>query len=314
MIRDYEGAKNSDVYNKVFALGRVINYGHTQNGIRTFELLVRGVPAADGRRTRNRRASEGEAANGRERENDLARNTILNIAYGSGADEHSGGIPLRSMVAIEGHINANSYKNEIFDRWGYIQYIEADRITFVPSEMEEVFGVKGFHYENTYVRTYLKGTVAKIIPPRNGSNWVNLSVRTSGRAHGGRGVVRAQYSVRMRRVNEIGMTLKEGDKICLVGTISSTDKPVRGVLTHFEDVIIDDMQILERAENNSAPGEEKPQRITEEASVPAGTAAPETDATAETAPGDETAPADERTDEERLRASINNTVESLLGL
>ena len=335
MIKNFDGAKERDTYNKVYACGKVAGYGHTQNGIRSFELLIRGTPMI----TRPRREDGQGEQSGNEtgqQEPPVVRNTVLNVAYGN----HDGELRRGSTVMIEGHIFANSYRNEIFDRWGYMQYIEADRIEPAMTEMEEVFGVRGFHYERNYVRVYLKGTIAKIIRPTTRHGWVSLSIRTSGRPRGGIGVVRAQYSTRMARVHEIGARLKEGDRVCVVGMISTTEKHDRnGIPVHYENIIIDDLQLLEAAKEivereRDASGEGRaaaaqPVRV----SGTTGEEAVQADAPVTVAPETETEAASEDTaepktdeaekvstvpergvDEMSLRESINNTVDSLLGL
>lgn len=229
MERNFESAKTATVYNKIYACGRVVGYGRTPSGIRTFTLLIRGSQ------------SEGRPA----------RNIVLNVAYGRAADDHPDGIPIRSMIEMEGHLVSYSYRNEIFDRWGYVQYIEADKIEFIKPELEESFGVPGFSYKRSYVQVYLKGEVTRVTKTESTnegrtSTWVNLSIRTSNSSRQGRGVVRVQFSSRMR-VNDVGASCKEGDIVCLIGTFSTNTKTDRsGNRTNFENVIVDDMRIIEK--------------------------------------------------------------------
>ena len=230
MIKNLKNAVTADTFNKVYLRGRVVGYGHTASGIRSFSLMIRGS------------RMEGHPA----------RNIVLNIAYGKAADRLPDGIPMHSVVEIEGHIVAYVYRNEVFDKWSYIQYIEADRIEFPKSELEESFGVSGFSYPSPYIKIYLKGELARVFKSENDASWTNISVRTVANSRNGRGVVRAQFSSRMR-VNDVGMKCREGDLVCLVGTFSTNTKTSRnGGITSFENIIVDDMQIIRRREETAA--------------------------------------------------------------
>lgn len=256
MDRDFTSARNSGTFNKFYAFGRVIGFDRTTNGIAAFSLLIRrGTEPSANRAPARRRIVTSGAAGNRELTTTApaapaVRTLILNIAYGRALKLSPEGLKIGSVVEVEGHINSYVYKNDALDKWDYVQYFEADNIEEAPSELEVVFGKKGFSYKPFYISVYLKGEVGRILRDNRNSAWTNFSVRTSvGRRNRGRDVIRVQYSSRMR-VNDVGVKLEDGDTVCLVGTVSTTTKADRsGVLNTFENIIIEDMQIVEKKKN-----------------------------------------------------------------
>ena len=246
MVKDFTRAKEARTFNRVYASGKVVRYGSTASGIATFVLLIRGMPTAG----------------------HPAENTLLDIAYGKAMKDHPNGIKIGSTVEVEGHIVGYTYWDEFSSVWAYIQYTEASRIRVLKPEIDEVFGLSGgFAYERPYARVYLKGEIAKILrgDSQNSSGWTNMAIRTGTSPRKGEGVIRVQFSSRMR-VNDVGKKCEEGDRVCLTGIFfKKTKRGKDGVPRYFENIIVDDMLIVEKksAENAAEPPVQPEQKVTD---------------------------------------------------
>ena len=233
MIKDFSKAKTDEYYNRFYARGRVVGYGLTPSGMRTFVLFIRG--------------------NGTD--SHKARNMFLNIAYGRDViDSITGngvGVPVGTTVEVEGRFVGILYRNEAWGRSSYIQYMVADKLETAGTEMEDVFGTKGFSFGRPYTRVYFKGYIRSANVPKEGEPrpWTMLTIRT-----GQRNTVRVQCSERMR-ANDVAKLCRKGDYVCMIGIISTVRKERReGGFVDYENIIIDDIQIIRKAENGDEAG------------------------------------------------------------
>lgn len=81
-------------------------------------------------------------------------------------------------VKITGHIEAFDRFDRLNDRYIYSQTFIADKVEPVPSEMEDIFGVKGRWIPTRYFRIYLGGEVYRV---RDSSPaWGSLTVEVPG--------------------------------------------------------------------------------------------------------------------------------------
>lgn len=269
MVKDFTRAKSDRVFNRFYALGRVTGYERTTNGMAAFALLIRrgsDQPAAAGRPAARRPiiASGSNVPSGnRELTTTVpsapaVRGLTMNIAYGRNLKLPPEGLIVGSVIEVMGHITTYIYRNEALNKWDYVQYFEADEIENVPSEFDVAFGTRGYSYPPFYVTVYLKGEVGRILRDNRNSDWTNFSVLTrTGRGSRSRDAVRVQYSSRMRRVNDVGVKMEDGDIVGLIGTVSTTTKADRsGVLKTFENVIVDDIKILEKGKKEAPATEE----------------------------------------------------------
>ena len=214
-----EEAKTNETYNKVFARGKIVGFGKNDYGMKRFILYVKGRIAQD-----------------REK-NPL----YMSIVFGN---EVSRDFRVGDMVEVEGHMIAYPYKNEVWDRWGYIQYVVADSIEVCRPELSRVFGIEGgFAIEKPCCRIYLKGTVTNKYT-KEGSSWHRFTVLVDDDKKNSRSNrVRVQYSDRMR-VSEV--EYEEGDRITVIGVMSSSIKGKDKEIRYFENVIADDMAVYEK--------------------------------------------------------------------
>ena len=254
MRKDYGEANKGNKFNKVYLRGKVVAYGTAPNGAPTFVVMVkRGVKDENGKETAP---------------------IMIDVAYGNakiiGAEE----VKLQRHVEVEGHLVAYSYRNEIWGKWSYVQFVMADNIEAIKPKLTEVFGVEGFAFDPYYSEYYMKGEVEYIRKPENGRGWIVMTVNAGKDAS-----VRTQFSSKMR-VNDVGRTCQVGDIVCLTGTIHSTIKEGReNRNVKFENLLIDDLAVIKRAEDKNSPAkengvadgeekEDKPQDNAAEANIP----------------------------------------------
>lgn len=221
-----EDAKVKETYNKVFARGKIVGFGKNDYGMKRFVLYVRG------RTVQNKEKNP----------------LYMSVAFGTDVNRD---YRVGDMVEVEGHLIAYPYKNEVWNKWGYVQYLVADRISICKSELNSVFGVDGgFALERQYCRVYLKGTVTNKYS-KEGSGWHRFTILVDVNEEGRRpNRVRVQYSDRMR-VSEV--EYKEGDKMVVIGTMaSSMKKRENDEIRYFENVIADDMCVYEKKKEEPA--------------------------------------------------------------
>lgn len=175
-------------------------------------------------------------------------------------------VTVNSHVKIEGHVVARIYRDEVWERSSYMQYFVADKVELDKTKIEEVFPEdcdgEGFGYAEPYMTVALKGEIAKISEAEDKSGkprtWTRILLRGE-QEKGSRHplMVFAQYSSNMR-VSDV--KLHTGDKVCLVGTVSSRRKEIGKASNSknghkkfsqptktYEDIIVDDLVVIDPA-------------------------------------------------------------------
>ena len=222
-------------HNKVSARGRNIFIGQNDYGYKSVMLSIRG----------------------RDRKREVRVSFVLGTDLPSNVTMHS-------FVKIEGYVNANVYKNDVWNRSSYIQYFVADKIELDKTQLEEAFPEdckgRGFAYARSFVNVALKGEIVKLTKSEDKSVegtgksrvWTRITLRVDPVKGKNRpSLVHMQYSSNMR-VNDLSLNV--GDKVCVVAIVSSKSKQSENVVSrknsrqhikYFEDIIVDDIAIIE---------------------------------------------------------------------
>lgn len=257
--------------NKIIASGRIIGYGQNEYGHKGFTLFIRNnsVRTNNNNQNRNRRTEN--------------LGTYIHFAYAKDIDIPFD-IALHSTVEVVGHIEGNIVRNQVWNKTSYIQYMVADEIRKVSTQLEESFPMeckgKGFAYSSPFVKVSLMGKVVNIEKSNHNTSdgnkdervWTRLRLKVDP-VVGARNpsLIEMQYSSNMR-VSDVDCRV--GDTICLTAMIVSRQKQIRGTQQTriFEDIIVNDMAIIDRPqeelEDNSVlealKEEEAPQKQPEQ--------------------------------------------------
>ena len=222
--------------NKVVARGRVIGVDHNAYGYRSILLYIRG----------------------KERKFD----NVISFAT-NGLPE---GTVVGDTVDIEGHIvGLVQRKRVIFSNENsqsvtkHVQYIQVDKISKAKTLMNDVFGSNGGvrYYGDSFLHVYASGVVRNVRPSEDG-RWVRLSIslESGDTYHPNRDFYFYPQFSTNTRVNDLKPEIKNGTILNLVCSMTSKEKTVNGNKFHYENFMIDDMEIVGFVERNEADHEE----------------------------------------------------------
>lgn len=114
------------------------------------------------------------------------------------------------------------------------QYLFGESINHEKTELEEVFEIEniGFAYRHSFSRVYLSGLVQSIT---ESNDWIKIQIRDYKEQ-----VIALQYSKRMRVYD---IDLQTNDFVMITAFVVSSKKIIGDKLVHFEDLIVDDMEV-----------------------------------------------------------------------
>jgi len=219
-----------DARGTIYGFGRD-NYGHQR------VLIFAGVMRS-GYRRRTEKAQDGRNQNGRP--------VIVSF---STPDDVSQSFRIGDHVHVTGRVVGYSYHNEVWNRQGYMQYIVLDSIEPEKSNMEVWFGKRGFTYPESSASVLLCGTVAHVTKSQNGNgaSYTRLSIRLSNGNSKRENSVNVQYSDHMRVAK---LAPEEGDTVAVWCGISFKKKGEGLDAHYFEDLVVSDMAILQKADGS----------------------------------------------------------------
>lgn len=210
--------------NKVVARGRVISVGHNAYGYRSILVYIRG----------------------KERRFDNVISFVVN-----GLPE---GTVVGDTVDIEGHIVGlvqrrrvvfSNESSESLTR--HVQYIQVDKIKKTKTIMKKVFGTDGGirYHGDSFLHVYASGVVRNVRPSKDG-RYVRLSISLEDGDESYRNkkfFFYPQFSTKTR-VNDLMKDIKNGTILNLICGMTSKEKEVNGSKFHYENFMIDDMEIV----------------------------------------------------------------------
>ena len=92
------------------------------------------------------------------------------------------GIELKNRITVKGHLRCRPVKNREDEnaRPTHEPYIQATSVEITKSDMEEAFGIKGRAFGDSYNKTFLTGTVAKMVQSNRNTVRLTLSIKEPG--------------------------------------------------------------------------------------------------------------------------------------
>lgn len=201
--------------NKVFARGRILGFNYEDAENLRLTLYIRG--------------SKGKEA------------AYIPFVIPNSMQE---GLNIGDTIEVEGHYLVQKVESTSPDgKEKTIRQFVADKITHALTELEKHFGEKGFAYDHAYCKAFFKGKVTDV--RRSLNEWVNVRLQIPGEYEGGEeNSVLLQYTTNMR-VNDI--KVRKGDTVCAVCFATSKRKTRDGRVISYEDLILEDMAVTEKA-------------------------------------------------------------------
>ena len=124
--------------------------------------------------------------------------------------------------------------------------------------MNDVFGTNGGvrYYGDSFLHVYASGVVRNVRPSEDG-RWVRLSIslESGDTYHPNRDFYFYPQFSTNTRVNDLKPEIKNGTILNLVCSMTSKEKTVNGNKFHYENFMIDDMEIVGFVERNEADHE-----------------------------------------------------------
>ncbi len=156
-------------------------------------------------------------------------------------------IRVNDTISLVGHVVAYEYTNDVNGKKSYSQYFVADSISLEKPVLQEVYGQEGFAYDESFTKIYLKGEVTNIRKSPD-DRWTTVTIHPEEQKGERPVYVHVQYSSAMR-VQE--KQFEVGDEICMYGFLISRKKERDGRVDFFENVIVNDLSRVSRAETEA---------------------------------------------------------------
>ena len=209
--------------NEVHAEGRIIGTGKNYRGYYTVRLFIRG-----------------------------RKNAIVSFVV----DAMDSSIRYGDYVKIDGFTRSYGYQQEPYAdgqprKWVNVQEFVAVHVEKIEeTEMMQKFGLEGRYYDAAFFRAYIKGEVTTAL--NISDRYAKLVVKTSG------GGTDRRPSYIVLNYQKGGHWLPafdyaKGDVVCVVASVYTTDKDLRGEQVHFENLVVEDIVRVFEAPRDAAP-------------------------------------------------------------
>ena len=133
----------------------------------------------------------------------------------------------RTHVKVEGHIETANHMDSN-KNLQHTQTFVADNVILDQTMSEDRFGIRGKFYLPPSCTIYLKGRINKVL---DSGNWIRYQIED------GMGNYIRSSMKKLDRQPEIN----PGDEVCIVGSLSTNRKEIKGRKATFEDIIVMDI-------------------------------------------------------------------------
>ena len=146
---------------------------------------------------------------------------------------------LRDRLTITGHV----IQTVLYAGKGRIdsQYFEASKVELTKTPVEEEFGITGKFYGEPINKIIVSGRLTAVTK-KNG--WMRYSVLAPYK--NSKGELKLDNVIFFaQKEPDRPLTLSNGDRLCIVGHVSSAKKQIRGKDMYYEDMLADDVAKVE---------------------------------------------------------------------